>query len=1046
MDFRVWPPDLRRSFDAILFDWDGTAVANRLEQAGALGEAMGRLLERGVPMAVVAGTHSGHIEQQLVRHLDRARIRDLYLLVNRGSEAYGFDSEGQLILLHAHQATAEENRALDQAIEALRTEVENRFRISTTVVLDRLNRRKLDLIPLPEWADPPKARISELLDAVQARLGDPGALSWIVGRALELARKAGLSDPKVTTDVKHIEIGLTDKSDSSRWFLDNVARVRRIDPRSIAILGDEFGAPAGLVGSDSLMRIRELADSPCISVGVEPAGVPEGVLQVGGGPQAFLDFLDLQLANRDWGISLDSTWCVEQQAFDPGREREMETLFSVGNGLIGVRGALDVGLPGSEANVFIAGIYDAKSALLPYSELEFLTPERDESPYTEIVSFPFPFRLEIRVDGQGVALREEQEQEVSRTLDVGSGILSIRQQFRHRERWVGVRSLRIASLEDPHLLLHEVEFRVSGERAHLEFEIGTDFNEFHLRHPHLLLIHPAGEPPWSTRGNQGFSEIVLMETRHSRFLAGMAVRAEIDGRECTGRGWSTPVREGQIIRVRRVLTWITSRDPVFAGRQPEPRELVDRLVERSRDSLFPEFHARIGAHRRVWNQFWKTSDIPFSKNPGLTESQRFNAYHLRIAAPQRPFSSIPARTLTGRGYEGHIFWDAEVFMLPFFALQAPEFARRMLEYRHATLAGARKRAVKMGCRGACYAWESTVDGQDVTPEKILLRSSGTEIPIYTGSQQIHVTADVAYGVWTYWHCSEDVKFMLEQGVEILFETARFWSSRCTLYGGRYHIDDVVGPDEYHHGVRDNAYTNWMARFNLEKALWARDWLMETDPARLRELSVRLGLFDEELLHWAMVARELHVPVPNADGLIEQFEGFFGLEELPILNRDRLKAPVGRLLDWKRVNRSKICKQADVLMLPFLFPDDFSPEVIRANYHYYEPITDHGSSLSPPVHAAIAAMAGARAQAISYYSQSVELDLFNLMQNTSLGVHAACMAGSWQALVFGLMGVRLGDGGPVLSNPRSSVIPEEWGKVRCSLWFRGKEKKLEVGVA
>ena len=427
----------------------------------------------------------------------------------------------------------------------------------------------------------------------------------------------------------------------------------------------------------------------------------------------------------------------------------------------------------------------------------------------------------------------------------------------------------------------------------------------------------------------------------------------------------------------------------------------------------------------------------------MSQAQRFNSYHLLSASPKRPASSIPARALTGSGYEGHIFWDAEIFMLPFFCLQFPESARRMLEYRFHTLDGARIRARDMGYRGACYAWESTVDGSDVTPEKIVLRSSRTEIPIFTGTQQVHVTADVAYGVWQYWFCTQDVEFLKNYGVEILFETARFWTSRCSLDGGRYHIEGVVGPDEYHHGVRDNAYTNWMARLNVEKALWARDWLLENDPRTLSLICNRLGFFEEELLHWRMVARELFVPVPREDGIIEQFEGFFSLDPISIDGRDRLKAPVDRLLDWRRINRSRICKQADVLMLPFLFPEKFSVDVIRANYDYYEPITDHASSLSLPVHAAVAAQIGRSDAAIYYYKKGLDLDLFNLMQNTSLGVHAACMAGSWQALIFGLMGIRLTDQGPKRSTSRQVVIPRDWGSVRSHLLFRGRVHELEV---
>ncbi|NDD91364.1 glycoside hydrolase family 65 protein [bacterium] len=339
-----------------------------------------------------------------------------------------------------------------------------------------------------------------------------------------------------------------------------------------------------------------------------------------------------------------------------------------------------------------------------------------------------------------------------------------------------------------------------------------------------------------------------------------------------------------------------------------------------------------------------------------------------------------------------------------------------------------------------------IEKKSKNTEKILLKSHAVEIPIFTGEQQVHVTADIAYGVWNYWYCTGDVDFMKNCGVEILFETARFWSSRCTKESGRYHIDHVVGPDEYHHGVRDNAYTNWMARFNLKKAIWARDWLAECDPLRLAEVCLRLGFKQEDFREWSEVASRIYLPQPGADGVIEQFDGFFNLNAVTLDKSDRLKSPLKRLLDWKQVNSSKICKQADVLMLPFLFPDHFSDEVVRANYHYYEPITDHGSSLSPPVHALIAARIGAIEDAAAYYEQSVELDLFNLMQNTSLGVHAACMGGSWQALVFGLMGVRLGDSGPRLDSHGARSIPKKWGALRCRILFRGKEHELEVSAA
>jgi trehalose/maltose hydrolase-like predicted phosphorylase len=375
-----------------------------------------------------------------------------------------------------------------------------------------------------------------------------------------------------------------------------------------------------------------------------------------------------------------------------------------------------------------------------------------------------------------------------------------------------------------------------------------------------------------------------------------------------------------------------------------------------------------------------------------------------------------------------VFWDTEIFMLPFFLHVDPALARELLLYRHRTLDGARRHARELGCRGACHAWESTDSGDDVTPSSILLKSSGKEIPIFTGSQQIHVCADIAYAVWRYWEVSGDEAFLAGPGADILYETARFWSSRVCRVAGRYHIRGVVGPDEYHFSVNDNAYTNWMARFNLQRAAW---------------LARQSGRNEGEAMEWEGIAESLCIPAPNADGVIEQFEGFFALEDYPLPREERFRAPLSRLFDWERINGLKIIKQADVLMLPMLFPDAFSEDVIRANYRYYEPLTDHGSSLSPPVHAAIAARLGLREDAQRYWKQSLWLDLSNAMENSMLGLHLATMGASWQALVHGFLGIRCTGDGPRIAPDAAQRLPDGWDSVALKLAYRGRWHALRV---
>lgn len=701
------------------------------------------------------------------------------------------------------------------------------------------------------------------------------------------------------------------------------------------------------------------------------------------------DRLEAALRARRQAIA----WRIEQEGFDAARELQMESLFTVGNGYLGVRGALDTPPPGSQCDMFIAGIYDRKRADLPYSETEFLTPERNDL-YSELVSVPFPFALAAALEGEPLAFGGPYGRELRRTLDLRTGVLHIEALYETPGgRRTAIRTRRCASLADPHLLLQEAAASGENHWAAVTLEPALEPPQTAARHPHVERIEVAGLPD---------AGLVRYRTLASGFEICIASRTS---------------REPQGL-CRRIVVY-TSRDA------PDPRAAALAHLQ-SLDGQ--AFEALLQAHAQAWAEFWRRADIRVPGRPSVEQALRFGSYHLRLAAGDDPRVSIGARTLSGRGYEGHVFWDTEIFMLPFFLHTEPGRARTLLQYRHHTLDGARRRARELGYRGACFAWESTVTGDDVTPSKIVLRSSGKEIPIFTGSQQVHVTADVAYAVWRYWDATRDEDFLAGPGALVLFETARFWASRMTAGERHHHIRGVVGPDEYHHDVDDNAYTNWMARFNLEQAAWA---------AR------RLGLHEAEAQEWDGLAAVLYCPAPGPDGVIEQFEGFFGLGDYPLPKEERFRAPISRLFDWQAINRLKLLKQADVLMLPLLFPDAFTDEVVAANYRYYEPLTDHGSSLSPAVHAAIAARIGLREDAQRYWEQSLWLDLSNAMDNSMLGVHAAAIGGTWQALMFGFLGVRFGDDGPRVDPRAGPRLPAGWEGLEATLAWRGRSHAVKV---
>jgi trehalose/maltose hydrolase-like predicted phosphorylase len=299
---------------------------------------------------------------------------------------------------------------------------------------------------------------------------------------------------------------------------------------------------------------------------------------------------------------------------------------------------------------------------------------------------------------------------------------------------------------------------------------------------------------------------------------------------------------------------------------------------------------------------------------------------------------------------------------------------------------------------------------------------------------------VAFGVWNYWQATGDDRFLVEAGAEILIETARFWASRAELEeDGSYHIRGVIGPDEYHETVDDNAYTNGMAQWNLEVAQEIADLFVERWPEQWQALSRRLGIEPEEPRRWQQVARDFYTGFDEQTGLFEQFRGYFGLEEIDLASFVPRTAPMDVLLGRERIQRSKIIKQPDVVMLVYLLWERMPPEVRKTNFEYYEPRCGHGSSLSPAIHALVAARLGDTALAERYFRQAAEIDLVDNMSNAAGGVHLGALGGLWQAAVLGFAGLRLAKDGPEY-RPK---LPASWRSLATHFQWRGRWHELTL---
>ncbi len=936
-----------------MFDWDGTAVPDRSANASAVRAAVESACALGLDVAVVSGTHVGNIDPQLGAR--PAGPGELHLLLNRGSEAFGVSVSGPR-LLERRVASEEEDAALDRAAARTAELLADRG-LESRVVSQRLNRRKIDLIPELEWTDPPKARIAQLLTAVEARLRGHGidGLAGAVALAELAARESGLAAPRVTSDAKHVEIGLTDKSDSAHWWMAH-EWLRGVWPEQVLIVGDELGPLGGLPGSDSLLLTGCTDGASVASVGVEPEGLPAGVTRLGGGPERFLELLERQLRLRREGalpiVASDARWTVRVEGADEQRERARESLLALADGRLGTRGSVLAPAHASRPGVVLAGVYSGTG----------------ES--SELLSAPLWNRICCSALGGSSLVR---------TLDLRTGVLT-------HEASGGEQALQFSSLAAPALAV----LRALGPREELEASPPLVADP-HAGAQHAAQASGGGAQACAAISEDGLEAVALQSVNGAGERAALT-RIAAFAPSCADPGASS---------AQDALEWARAGG-------------AERLLIE---------------HRSAWARRWEQADVRIEGDAGMQQAVRLALYHLIGSAADGGEAAVGARGLTGPGYRGHVFWDSDVFVLPFLAATHPRAARAIVEYRVRRLPAARASARAQGRRGARFAWESAADGFDVTPHHAL-DAAGREIAIRTGEEEEHIVADVAWGAACYADWSGDRAFASGAGLRLLVETARYWASRAERGAhGRAHIRGVIGPDEYHEAVDDNAYTNVMARWNLRRAA-----------AAVADAGGGRGVGEAEREGWLELAGALVDGYRPDSGIYEQFAGFFGLEPL-LISEIAPRRPVAAdaLLGQERVRAAQVVKQADVLMLHHLVPAEVHAGSLEPNIDFYEPRTAHGSSLSSGIHASVLARAGRLEQAVEMLRMAARTDLDDISQTSAAGVHMAAMGSVWQALAYGFLGLRP-DGELLQLDPR---LPAGWEALELRVRFRGAALRVRV---
>ncbi len=757
-----------------------------------------------------------------------------------------------------------------------------------------------------------------------------------------------------------------------------------------------------------------------------------------------------------------SAWSAEYEGYDPGQERLRETLCTVGNGYFATRGSAPeavadaVHYPGTYA----AGLYNALTDVIDGREVA------NES----VVNLPDWLATGLRLDdGPWFDAGAAELTHYRQTLDLRLGVMVRDLRFRDAAgRSTRVVQRRFAHMEFQHvgalqttvlaqdwsgtLTLRSV---LDGETANTGVNRYRDLSGKHLRVERAEVLDAQ-------------TALVETETVQSTVRVAQAIRTAVSEGErlravyrpvaagaCVGHEVVLPLEAGHPVTVEKTATLFTGRDQAIGAPADAATGWLARL---------DGFDALLGRHARAWRQLWERCRIELGENDEAAAVLRLHLFHLLQTVSPNTIgldAGVPARGLHGEAYRGHVFWD-ELFVLPALTTRLPHVARSLLEYRHRRLDTARWAARDAGLRGAMYPWQSGADGTETSQLLHLNPESGRWLPDPTYRQR-HVGLAVAHNIWQYYQATGDREFAVRHGSEMFLEIARFFGSLAEYDHAldRYRLRGVVGPDEFHTrypgavepGIDDNAYTNVMAVWVLERA---RLLLRLLPAARRQELAEGLGLGTEETERWADITRRMYVPFHD-DGVISQFAGYEQLEELDWTGLRARYGDIRRLdrileAEGADVNLYKASKQADVLMLFYLLSAGelrgllgrlgyvWDPASIPRTVDYYLARTSHGSTLSAVVHASVLARAH-REDALEYFVEALRSDVADVQGGTTAeGVHLAAMAGSLDVLQRCFAGVET-RGDVLYLNP---YWPQELGRLEFAMTYR--EHALSVEIA
>ncbi|MGW0779010.1 glycoside hydrolase family 65 protein [Streptomyces sp. NPDC002835] len=719
-------------------------------------------------------------------------------------------------------------------------------------------------------------------------------------------------------------------------------------------------------------------------------------------------------------------WCLRETGLDLDVLSQSESVFALANGHIGWRGNLDEGEPHGLPGAYLNGVHELHP--LPYAEAGYGYPESGQT----MINVTDGKIVRLLVDDHPCDLRYGDLTAHERVLDFRSGIL------RRTAEWTSPagRSVRITSerlVSFTQRAIAAIAYEVEPLDGTVSVAVQSELvaNE--------QLPHDTGDPRVAAavdsplEAEEHFAQDTRLRLVHRTKSSGLRVGAAadhlVDGP--AGTSWSAEsepdvsrltvtctLQPGERLRLVKFVGYGWSGQRSL----PAVHDQVDAAVATARST---GWEGLLAEQRAFLDHFWSCADVEVDGDAQIQQAVRFALFHVLQAAARGEERAIPAKGLTGTGYDGHSFWDVESFVLPMLTYTAPQTVAPVLRWRHSTLPAARERARQLGLAGAAFPWRTI---------------NGAECSAYwpAGTAAFHVNADIAVAVARYVVATDDETFERGPGLELLVETARLWHSLGHHDPeGVFHIDGVTGPDEYSAIARDNVYTNLMARRNL---LAAAD-----TAARHADRAEELGVDDEETAAWRDAAARIAMPYNEVLGVHEQSAGFTGYQHWDFANTSPEQYPLLLHFPYFDLYRKQVVKQADLVFAMVTCGEDFTPAQKARNFAYYEALTVRDSSLSACCQAVMAAETGHMRLAYSYLSEAALMDLENLEHNTRDGLHIASLAGTWMALVIGLGGMRRHEGnegthGTLEFAPR---LPERLTGLRFTVLVQGRRLRVDI---